>query len=71
MNKDKMPHVFITDISKPTIETINKGKPCYFKGEIHYIVYETLDFKLISKNKDLSKVFSVNPKDFSYVKKSN
>ncbi len=58
--------------SKETsIETVNKGKICYYKGEIHYIVYETMSFKLISKNKDLTKVFSVNPNEFSYVKKNN
>ncbi len=49
------------------IETINRGKTCFYKNEQYFIVYETIDFKLISKNKDLSKSFSVKPKEVTYV----
>jgi len=37
----------------------NKGKPIYYKDEKHYIVYEFDNNVLISKNKDLNKIFSV------------
>lgn len=39
---------------------INRGKPIYYKGILHYIVYEFDNNILISKNKDLSRVFVVN-----------
>ena len=38
---------------------INKGKPIYYKNELHYIVYEFDDNIIISKNEDLSKAFCV------------
>jgi hypothetical protein len=44
-------------------ERSNKGKSCQYKGVIHYIVYESDKFVLISKTEDLRKVFSVNPND--------
>jgi hypothetical protein len=44
----------------------NKGKPVYFKDELHYIVFEMSDNILISKNKDLSKVFCVKRKNISF-----
>lgn len=44
----------------------NKGKPVYFKDELHYIVFEMLDNILISKNKDLSKIFCVKRTKISF-----
>lgn len=38
---------------------INKGKPIYLGKVLHYIVYEFEDNVLVSKNKDLSKVYCV------------
>ncbi len=49
---------------------VNKGKPIYFKDEVHYIVYESNEILLISKNEDLTKVFSVNKSQVSYKIKS-
>lgn len=49
---------------------VNKGKPIYFKDEVHYIVYETNEIFLISKNEDLTKAFSVNKSKVSYKTKS-
>ena len=49
---------------------VNKGKPIYFKDEVHYIVYESNEIFLISKNQDLTKVFSVNKSQVSYKTKS-
>ena len=43
----------------------NKGKPVYFKDELHFIVYEMSDSILISKNKDLTKIFCVKKKQIS------
>jgi hypothetical protein len=44
---------------KITENTINKGKPIYYKKMLHYIVYEFGENILISTNKDLSKAFCV------------
>jgi hypothetical protein len=38
---------------------VNKGKPIYFKNELHYIVYEFDENIIISKKEDLSKAFCV------------
>ena len=44
---------------KMNSNNINKGKPIYYKNELHYIVYEFDDNIIISKNEDLSKAFCV------------
>lgn len=44
---------------------INRGKPIYYKDILHYIVYEFDNKILISKNKDLSRVFVVNRSSIS------
>lgn len=44
---------------------INRGKPIYYKDILHYIVYEFDNNILISKNKDLSRVFVVNRSSIS------
>ena len=54
---------------KITKETINRGKECWYKDKRHFLVYEADTFKLISKNEDLSKVFSVPVNQVSYVRK--
>jgi hypothetical protein len=66
--KNEFP-IFNNDPAKITIETINRGKECWYKDKRHYLVYEADNFKLISKNKDLSKVFSVPVNQVSYVRK--
>jgi hypothetical protein len=43
----------------------NKGKPIYYRDEKHFIVYEMNDSMLISKNKDLSKIFCVKKTQLS------
>lgn len=64
---DEFP-IFNNEPSKVTIETVNRGKECWYKDKKHYLVYEADNFKLISKNKDLSKVFSVPVNQVSYVR---
>ena len=53
---------------QPTIETINRGKECWYKDKKHYLVYESDNFKIISKNQDLSKAFSVPVNSINYVR---
>jgi hypothetical protein len=60
--------IISSEKKSPKIETINRGNPCFYKDNEHFIVYETNDFKLISKYPDLSNAFSVKPKDVNYVK---
>jgi len=52
-------------------ETINKGKECWYNDEKHFLVYESENLKLITKRKDLKKVFCVNANKVSYVRKKN
>jgi len=40
-------------------QTINKGKPIYYKEVQHWIVYEFDENMLIAKNEDLTGVFCV------------
>jgi hypothetical protein len=40
-------------------QTINKGKPIYYKEVRHWIVYEFNDKILIARNEDLTGVFCV------------
>lgn len=54
---------------KTNSNNVNKGKPIYYRDELHYIVYEFDDNIIISKQKDLSRAFcvkktkvSINPK---------
>lgn len=49
--------------------TVNRGKVIYYKNKAHYIVYEFDDVSLVSKSKDLKKVFSVKKSQLSYKKK--
>jgi hypothetical protein len=56
-----------TERKSPTIETINRGKSCFYKNEKHFILYEAKDFKLISKKSNLTKAFCVNSKLVKYV----
>jgi hypothetical protein len=64
---DEFP-IFNNEPAKVTIETVNRGKECWYKDKKHYLVYESEMFKLISKNKDLSKVFSVPVNQVNYVR---
>lgn len=57
-----------SESTQPTIETINRGKECWYKDEKHYLVYEADNFKIISKNQDLSKAFSVPVNSVNYVR---
>ena len=41
-------------------QTINKGKPIYYKELEHWIVYEFDDKILIARNEDLTGVFCVS-----------
>lgn len=54
---------------KSKIETVNRGKECWYKDEKHYIVYEADKITLITKRKDLTKVFCVQKKQVTYVRK--
>jgi hypothetical protein len=47
-------------------QTINKGKPIYYKEVQHWIVYEFEDMMLIATNEDLTGVFSVSKKQITY-----
>jgi hypothetical protein len=51
---------------KVDINTINRGKPIYFKNEHHFIVYEFDDNIIISKNADFSKSYCVKKSRVSY-----
>lgn len=42
-----------------TWQTINRGKPIFYKDIKHWIVYEFDDNILISRNEDLTQVFCV------------
>lgn len=44
----------------------NQGKKVMYEGKIHYIVYETNKFVIISKSKHLTKKFSVKPNKIKY-----
>jgi hypothetical protein len=48
-----------TDSQGETWQTINKGKPIFYKDVKHWIVYEFDDNIIISKNKDFSKAYCV------------
>lgn len=54
---------------KTNSNNVNKGMPIYYNNELHYIVYEFDDKMIISKNKDLSKAFSVNKSKLSVKQK--
>jgi len=54
---------------KSKVETVNKGKECWYKDEKHFIVYEADNITLITKSKDLTKVFCVQKKQVTYVRK--
>jgi len=66
-NKDENLPIRSFEKTDVRIETINRGKTCFYKNKQYYIVYETNDFKLISNNEDLTKSFSVKPKEVKYV----
>tara|TARA_R110002153_G_scaffold242766_1_gene398014 strand:+ start:737 stop:952 length:216 start_codon:yes stop_codon:yes gene_type:complete len=66
--KDKIP-IKNMRTSIVTIETVNRGKECWYKNKKHFLCYETNDFKLISKRKDLKEVFCVKINQVSYVRK--
>ena len=55
--------------NKTNSNNVNKGMPIYYNNELHYIVYEFDDKMIISKNKDLSKAFSVNKSKLSVKQK--
>jgi hypothetical protein len=44
---------------------VNRGKPIYYKNELHYIVYEFDSNIIISKNQDLSKAYCVSKNNVS------
>lgn len=62
MRKSEKEIIIINPSDKSNIYNINRGQPIYYENKLHYIVYEFEDNILISKNKDLSKVFSVKKK---------
>jgi hypothetical protein len=62
-----MARKIINDVKsdKTNSNNINKGKPIYYKNELHYIVYEFDDNIIISINEDLSKAFCVKKNNVS------
>lgn len=70
-NKKEAEPIPIINSNNPriTIEIVNQGKECWYKNEKHYLVYESDDFKLISKSKKLNKAFAVSPNLVKYVKR--
>jgi len=48
-----------TESKGETWQTINKGKPIFYKDVKHWIVYEFDENMLIARNEDLTGVFCV------------
>lgn len=48
-----------TDLQGDNWQTINKGKPIYYKEVKHWIVYEFDDYVMISRNKEMTSVYCV------------
>lgn len=67
MKKKEVPIIFDSH-SKVSIETVNRGNPCYYRDKQYYLVYEASSFTLIARNKDLTGVFSVKRTEVDYVK---
>jgi hypothetical protein len=61
----KKPQINKSESVKLTWQNINRGKPIYYKGVKHYIVYEFDDKMLIAKEEDLIKAFCVNKVNLS------
>jgi len=57
--KKKKIEIKNTELQGETWQTINRGKPIYYKDIKHWIVYEFDDNILISRNEDLTAVFCV------------
>lgn len=57
--KKKKIEIKNTESQGETWQTINRGKPIYYKDVKHWIVYEFDDNILISRNEDLTAVFCV------------
>jgi|LakMenEpi03Aug12_release.lakeMendotaPanAssembly.Ray.scaffolds.fasta_scaffold00928_42 hypothetical protein len=53
---------------KDNWQTINRGKPIYYKNIEHFISFEMENHFIISMSKDLSKCFSVLKSDVSFKK---
>lgn len=60
--KKKKIEIKNTELQGETWQTINRGKPIYYKDVKHWIVYEFDDNILISRNEDLTAVFCVKKK---------
>ena len=60
---------YVVTTDKTNSNNVNKGMPIYYNNELYYIVYEFDDKMIISKNKDLSKAFSVNKSKLSVKQK--
>lgn len=61
----KKKEIYVLENTKHTWQTINRGKPIYYKNIEHWIVYEFDDKMIISKTKDLIKGFSKNKTNLS------
>ena len=57
--KKKKIEIKNTESQGETWQTINKGKPIFYKDVKHWIVYEFDDNILISRNENLTGVFCV------------
>lgn len=57
--KKKKIEIKNTESQGETWQTINRGKPIYYKDVKHWIVYEFDDNILISRNETLTAVFCV------------
>jgi hypothetical protein len=57
--KDKKVKIQSNESNGESWQTINKGKPIFYKEVKHWIVYEFDENMLIAKNEDLTGVFCV------------
>ena len=58
--KDKKVKIQSNESNGESWQTINKGKPIFYKEVKHWIVYEFNDKILIARNEDLTEVFCVS-----------